>query len=46
MTHLCYPFEIYYSYVTNQLNKIQVAWGNCNYSMLKGFNMKDIYGKV
>ena len=26
-----------------QLNKIQVARGNCNYLILKAFNMKDMY---
>ena len=30
-------------FVTYQLNKIQVARGNCNYFILKGFNMWDIY---
>jgi len=46
MTHIWYPFEIYHTNInifTNQLNKIQVARGNRNYFMLKGFNMKDIY---
>jgi len=46
MTHICYRFEIYHSYLKHchlPIKKIQVARGNSNYFMLKGFNVKDIY---
>ena len=43
MTHICYPFEIYLSYLNYchlPIEQIQVSRGNCN---SKGFNMKEIY---